>query len=83
MNKKEARKKLGVDQVGLADLLCVNTGYLNGLKVLSTSHIAIINGALDKRKLRVLLAKVDELEKKCQEYENTIDTILFSIGKDK
>jgi predicted transcriptional regulator len=66
MNKKQARKELGVNQTDLAKLLHVNYDYLRNIKTLTPQHISIIQGELAKNKVRELLTEVDRLERRCE-----------------
>lgn len=79
MNKKEAAKKLGLNQKGLADLLGLSASHLSTIKELSSIHLIVIDGALAIKELNNSIARVDELESECKKHLETINKITRAL----
>jgi len=69
MNKKEAKQRLGLNNKGLSDALCISESYVRNSKEFSDTHTALIN----------CLIKVDELEAECKKHLDTIDRVVKAL----
>lgn len=75
MNKRQACELLGVNLTGLAKIICMKYDSLRSLKKFSPIHLKLMQWELDKRFVKDLIDKGDDVKEVAEKHMETINQI--------